>query len=172
MKPNHLIIRLVLFIVMIFMYNCSLFPQSSIDKSLNKLNHKTVPYLSTEDLDANYSNYTVFDTRDKEEYEVSHLTNAIWIGNKNLNWEGIKTHIQPNKKIALYCSIGVRSEDVGELFLNKNITEVYNLYGGIFKWVNESRVVVNGQNQQTKNIHPYNFFWGRLLTKGNRTKKP
>jgi hypothetical protein len=44
--------------------------------------------------------------------------------------------------------------------------EVYNLYGGIFKWINSGFPVVDAHQNETLNIHPYNERWGKWLNKG------
>lgn len=43
--------------------------------------------------------------------------------------------------------------------------EMYNLTGGIFKWMNDGYSVYNEDNQITDRCHPYNKVWGRLLNK-------
>lgn len=40
--------------------------------------------------------------------------------------------------------------------------QVYNLYGGIFEWVNEGHPVFNDQGETDK-IHAYNKLWGMWL---------
>ena len=54
----------------------------SIDSLLKKYNKHSVPYISVQELAMNYEDYIVLDTRKKEEFEVSHLPNAIWVGEK------------------------------------------------------------------------------------------
>ena len=39
--------------------------------------------------------------------------------------------------IIVYCSIGVRSEDIGEKLKELGYTKILNLYGGIFDWKNK-----------------------------------
>ena len=45
--------------------------------------------------------------------------------------------------------------------------EVYNLYGGIFEWVNQGNRVVTGENNSvTKQVHAYDKVWGTWLKEG------
>jgi rhodanese-related sulfurtransferase len=66
--------------------------------------------------------------------------------------------IDKNTPIVVYCSIGVRSEKIGEL-IKVRIQNVYNLYGGIFEYKNEEEKVVNNQNKVTDSVHTYNKRW-------------
>lgn len=42
---------------------------------------------------------------------------------------------------------------------------MYNLAGGIFKWINEGYSVYNHENHVTNVCHPYNRIWGKFLYK-------
>jgi rhodanese-related sulfurtransferase len=54
-------------------------PQNSIDKELIRLNNKTVPYISVQELQAKQG-IVVLDAREQKEYDVSHIRNAINVG--------------------------------------------------------------------------------------------
>ena len=101
----------VFFSSLLLLITNSVFGQRSIEKTLEKLNKKSIPYITVEDLSAKI-NVTILDTRKKEEYDISHLQNAIWVGYKKFNIDSLPIQ---NKKtnIIVYCSIGVRSEDIG-----------------------------------------------------------
>ncbi|MCA6407991.1 MAG: rhodanese-like domain-containing protein, partial [Cytophagales bacterium] len=71
-----------------------------------------------------------------------------------------------NEKIIVYCSVGYRSERVGEKLQKLGYQNVYNIYGGIFEWKNEGMPVVNRQNQPTDSVHTYNKNWSKWLLKG------
>ena len=45
-------------------------------------------------------------------------------------------------------------------------TKVYNLYGGIFDWKNQSQIVVNHLNLPTDSVHTYSKVWSIWLHKG------
>lgn len=114
-------------------------------------------------------NITLLDTREKEEFETSHLKNSIWVGHEDFNLSRVKS-ILPEKDtpIVLYCSIGVRSEDIGEKLQKAGYTNVKNLHGGIFQWKNEGYPVYDLAQKETQKVHAYSKFWGRLLTKGEK----
>ncbi len=107
------------------------------------------------------------DTREKEEFEVSHLKNALWVGYKEFDEKEVLSTI-PNKSqpIIVYCSIGVRSENIGEKLKELGYTKVLNLYGGIFEWKNQGGKVYNEKNVVTDSVHAFSKHWGKLLHDG------
>ena len=113
--------------------------------------------------------FLLLDTRDKREFAVSHLAKAIWVGNRKFDTDQI-TSVIPSKNtpIVVYCSIGVRSEKVGEKLIEKGYIEVYNLYGGIFQWKNKDYPVYDPIGKETDRVHAYNRHWGKMLD--NATK--
>ena len=72
------------------------------------------------------------------------------------------------KTVVFYCSVGVRSSALAESvkadLLAAGTKEVVNLEGGIFGWHNQSRPLVD-KSGPTTFVHPYNAYWGRLLTR-------
>ena len=73
-----------------------------------------------------------------------------------------------NKSIVIYCSIGVSSENIGEKLVAEGYTNVQNLYGSIFKWVEKEHPIYDNFNQQTNKVHVFSKYWGKLLTKGEK----
>ncbi|MGI9548031.1 MAG: rhodanese-like domain-containing protein, partial [Flavobacteriaceae bacterium] len=115
--------------------------ESTIEGALKKYNRGTVQYISVDELAAN-SQFLILDTREKYEYDVSHLPGAQWVGYKSFSLDRMKTALsRMDTSIVVYCSVGVRSENIGEKFLDMGYTEVNNLYGGIFEWKNKGYIV-------------------------------
>ena len=81
----------------------------------------------------------ILDARERVEYEVSHLPKAVFIGYKTFEKDALKD-VPKDKPIVVYCSIGYRSEKIGEKLQKMGFTKVYNLYGSIFEWVNQAYV--------------------------------
>lgn len=111
----------------------------------------------------------VLDAREKEEFQVSHLKDAVWVGYEDFDLDQVMQQV-PNKQnpIVVYCSIGVRSEDIGERLKNAGYTNVKNLYGGIFEWKNKGYPVYDEQQQETEKVHAFNTYWGRFLTNADK----
>ncbi|WP_116771124.1 rhodanese-like domain-containing protein [Maribacter litoralis] len=140
--------------------------QDKISKALSSWNQGTIPYVYFDNLPTNDS-IAFLDTREKEEFEVSHLKNAIWVGYKKFN-EQLVLETLPDKTqpIIVYCSIGVRSEDIGEKLKDLGYTKILNLYGGIFDWKNKGGQVFNDKEIQTDSVHAFSKHWGKLLHEG------
>jgi hypothetical protein len=65
----------------------------------------------------------------------------------------------------LYCSIGYRSEKIGEKLKDAGYTNVQNLFGSIFEWVNQELPVENSKDEIVKKVHTYNRLWGKWVDK-------
>jgi rhodanese-related sulfurtransferase len=155
------IITLIAFLFAIFSQ-----AQSTIAKELERLNSKTVPYMSVQELQAR-PEIVVLDAREPKEFNTSHIKNAVYVGfNKFDKTKVTKKVTDKNTPIVVYCSIGVRSEKIGEKLLKLGYKNVYNLYGGIFEYKNANGTVVNNQKKMTDSVHTYNKKWSEYLHRG------
>ena len=145
-----------------------LFSQKSIGETLKKLNTNSVVYISVEEL-ADLKAPILLDARKKEEFNVSHLSNAYWAGYENFKLERIQ-HLIPDSTatVVVYCSIGVRSEDIGEKLKKAGYSNVKNLYGGIFEWKSKGNSVYDTLGRPTEKVHAYSKQWGKLLTNAQK----
>lgn len=107
------------------------------------------------------------DTREKKEYNVSHLKNAVWVGYDDFELARVAA-IDKDTKIIAYCSVGARSEDVTRKLLEAGYKDVSNMYGSIFEWVNEGKPVYNTEGEETMKVHAYSKSWGVWLKKGEK----
>jgi rhodanese-related sulfurtransferase len=138
----------------------------SIPALLDKYNDNSVPYILVDALQADRDNYVILDTRKKNEYEVSHLPGAIWVGEK-LNSKRLP-NLLSHQKIVVYCSVGVRSENYGEQLLKAGFSQVFNLYGSIFSWKDAGYEVFNSLEKPTDSVHVYSERWGNYLKTGKK----
>ncbi|SDD58072.1 Rhodanese-related sulfurtransferase [Pricia antarctica] len=158
------------FIITVLYFTCCppVFAQTKMDKTLKKFNKESVPYIKVDALNG-MNHVVLLDAREKEEYEVSHLKNAIWVGAKTFDLDSVVPKIEDkNTEIIVYCSIGVRSENIGEKLMDAGYPNVKNLYGGIFEWKNEGHAVYNPEGNETEKVHAFNKHWGKLLKKGEK----
>jgi rhodanese-related sulfurtransferase len=133
---------------------------------LESLLSHTVPELTVADVFAAPESIVFLDARELVEYEVSKLKGAIWVGYDDFTLDRL-VNIATDARIVVYCSVGYRSEKISEQLLAAGYTDVVNLYGGIFEWVNQEQVVyVN--DVPTLNVHAYDETWGVWLEKGNK----
>jgi len=135
----------------------------SFDAALSQLLSFTVPLKSVQDLsDENLDNYLILDTREQEEYNTSHIANAKYVGYNHFDIN-LLSQVDKNKPIIVYCSVGYRSEKIGEKLQKAGFTEVYNLYGSIFEWANQGMELEDSTQQSTTKIHTYNKKWSKWV---------
>ena len=165
-RSLHFIIGLFLSFVQIACSQSSkttkLVEDENFDKRISTLLNFTVPVIGVEEL-ANIKNEVIiFDAREFREYKISHIEDAKYIGYKKFDANQLKG-IPKDQKIVLYCSIGYRSEKIGERIKQLGFTEVYNLYGSIFEWANKGYQLVDINNKPVKSIHTYNALWSKWV---------
>lgn len=127
----------------------------------------TVPTISCSELKKEQNEVVLLDTRAKREYEVSHLPEARWVGYEEFDLKKVE-NLPKNTHIVVYCTVGVRSERVGEKLKAAGYQNVRNLYGSIFEWVNQDNPVVDNQGKPTQKVHAYSRTWGVWLNKGEK----
>lgn len=158
----------IIFIILSIFQTLAVSAQSkSFDLLLRSMIKKTVPIIKVQELKAQKGRVVLLDARERKEFEVSHLRDARYVGFNDFSIESIKD-ISKNSPIVVYCSIGVRSEKIGEKLLAAGYTNVRNCYGSIFEWVNQGNEVVDMQDKPTAKIHAYNQKWGVWVKKGER----
>lgn len=141
------------------------FTDAEFEQMASQMAKGAVKDLSVEELNQLKESVVLMDARQRKEFEVSHIPNAIWVGYDEFE-ENKVAHIDKSATIVTYCSVGYRSERVGEKLQQAGFKNVYNLKGSLFQWVNEGYPIVNGQNQSTQQVHGYNKEWGKWLKKG------
>lgn len=132
---------------------------------LNTFYDSEFPTILPEDIPS-LPNPLLLDTREKVEFNTSHLKGAKYVGYEKFSLKMLQEK-DKNRPIIVYCSIGVRSQDIGKQLKAAGFTNVFNLYGGIFHWVNEGNPVYINDKPTTK-VHAYNRTWGVWLTEGEK----
>ena len=83
----------------------------------------------------------LIDTRNDYEYSIGSFKNAI--NPKTTTFrefpEYVKTHFDPkkHKKVAMFCTGGIRCEKASSYMMSQGFDEVYHLEGGILKYLEE-----------------------------------
>ena len=134
----------------------------AFDQKVSKTINFTVPLIGVEELKEIQNEVYIFDTRKKEEYNLSHIKGAKYLGYKDFDPKRL-SDIPKNSKIVVYCSIGYRSEKIGEKLQSLGYTNVYNLYGSLFDWVNRGNPVFKSNETKTRKVHTYNKDWSRWV---------
>lgn len=106
---------------------------------------------------------TILDTREPQEYEVSHIQGAVLAQNAADAIELLENQ-ESDGLVVVYCSVGYRSSHIAAILSRRGYSNVFNLEGSIFKWANENRPIYSGDDRASS-VHPYDENWGRLLSK-------
>lgn len=101
----------------------------------------------------------ILDTRTVEEYQVSHIRNARWVGSEDFTIERIWA-LDRSKPVVIYGAIGEQSEWVGKKLQEMGFKDVRNLYASIFEWMYEGGEVVD---KEGKNTHKVQIFSNKKL---------
>ncbi|MDB4273842.1 rhodanese-like domain-containing protein [Algibacter sp.] len=156
-----------IFLIICIGISVSGFAQKKLSKLLKQQNTESIPYISVEAVQNESEDIILLDSREEKEFKTSHLKNAIYVGYDFFNLDSVKSKLKnKNSKIVVYCSLGVRSEDVAEKLKKAGYSNVYNLYGGIFEWKNNDLEVLNSNEKPTDSIHTYSKAWSKWLKKG------
>lgn len=142
---------------------------AAFSKKLKKTIKLTIPVIGVEELATTSVPYLLLDTREREEYDTSHIPNARFAGYKNFDWSVLK-NTPKDQAIVVYCSVGFRSEKIGEKLKKKGFTNVKNLYGSIFEWANKDYPIVDKNENKTMNLHTYNKNWSQWVEDGELIK--
>ncbi len=139
------------------------------EQKIENLIQHSVPTITCERLNEKMSipNLVLLDAREKKEFQTSHLKNAVWVGYKTFDKKQVAA-VPKDAIVVVYCSVGYRSEKIGEQLKALGYNRVYNLYGGVFEWANRAYLLLNEQEQPTQSVHAYNKNWGRWLERGQK----
>jgi len=164
--PNSLNFQKVLLVTLLVLSPLFLNAQSIAYKTLlSTLYDQDFPVIKPSQI-TNLSDFQVLDTREKEEFNVSHLQNSLWVGYDTFDINSLE-ELDKEKPILVYCTVGARSQDIGEKLKKEGFKNVFNLYGGIIQWSNEGLPLFK-DNKPTEKVHTYSKSWGIWLNKGEK----
>ena len=143
---------------------------TAFDKKIKSMLNFDVPTVDIEFAHKNQEKLLFLDARAWEEFEMSHIQNARYIGFNNFDISKIKD-IAKDKKIIVYCSIGYRSEIISKKLKENGFQNVFNLYGSIFEWCNKGYPIFDMNGNETKNLHTYNKKWSQYVYNEDIMKK-
>ncbi len=134
---------------------------------LNGIYRHSVPSMTAGELKAiKKTGIVILDTRELNEFEVSHMRHARHVG---YIWFDMRKvyDVPKTDTVVVYCAIGNRSERIAEKLQKAGYQHVYRLFGGFYEWVNQRNPVYNNDNVQTTEIHVYDREWSRWLENGS-----
>ena len=110
----------------------------------------------------------LFDIRTAGEYEKSRIATAVRVDPDNAPDDFAVRYaaLLAGSDIVFYCSVGQRSSELLERVENvcgkAGAKSCRNLRGGIFRWYNEGRPVVDASGM-TDDIDGYDSIWGMMV---------
>lgn len=155
----------LLFIFLIF-FGTNSFGQSEAFKTMLESYYTDFPTISISDAYQHLKkrDAVFLDTRPMNEFKVSHINTATRIDPDTKIFDELD--LKKDDVIIVYCSIGARSQSIGERLREAGYKNVYNLYGGLFNWANHKYPMVDNNDNRTTRIHGYSKRWGRWITRG------
>ena len=130
------------------------FIQVEFDKLADEVSNGNVPDISAKMLKMEKGSFIILDCRGLNEYEISHIEDARRVGFDDFDLSQIED-IPKSAKIVTYCTVGKRSEKIGEKLQDAGYTNVHNLHGSILSWTNEGNLVIDSQGRKTNKIHGF-----------------
>jgi rhodanese-related sulfurtransferase len=141
------------------------FTEQEFNRMADRMASGDTPNMSVATLRQLGDSIVLLDTRERAEYDVSHIPGARWVGYDDFKTERL-ADLPKDTPLVTYCSVGYRSERIGDKLREAGFTNVHNLHGSIFKWVNEGYPLENAQGEPTDRVHGYSAKWSRWLKRG------
>ncbi len=155
--------------ILLSLIGITTYSQESLDELLKKHNNDNIPYISVTELQQLQSqgDFLILDSREKNEFEVSHIPSAIFIGYNHFSVEIFSENIKDkDTPIVVYCTLGIRSNVIANKLQNKGYTNIKNLYGGIIEWKNKGYTIVDNTETITENVYTFSKQWNKWLKNG------
>jgi rhodanese-related sulfurtransferase len=136
--------------------------QNSFDTYLQELAEEFPDVKCIESDTTLLEHYLILDTREKNEYDVSRIRGAVWIGYADFEI-AVLDSVERDKNIIVYCSVGYRSSMIAQRLMGAGFLQVKNLYGGIFKWANDGNPLYRNKDKVDQ-IHGYSRKWAAYIS--------
>ncbi len=151
-------------LLMVLLVAMTGYSQQTFQEMADEMSGNRTPVVHAESLDA--GGVIFLDAREREEFQVSHLPGAAWIGYSDFDVMRLSA-LPKDQMIVVYCSVGYRSGKIAAQMRKDGFSNVFNLWGGIFHWYNSGRKVVNDAGE-TDAIHMYNTEWSKWVKRRQR----
>lgn len=172
-QAHRKVMRLIIFLIVTmfsFLQATAQVQSKTYNLTLKALLSHSVPEVTVPQV-KEMKGVLLMDAREWNEYQVSHIKNATFVGYDQFEIDRLKP-INKQQKIVVYCSVGYRSEKISERLKRAGFINVSNLYGGIFEWVNQGNPVVDEKGKETDRVHAYSRTWGIWLNQGVKVYDP
>lgn len=103
------------------------------------------------------SSFQLVDVRTPEEFKEKHLKYALNIDYKGTEFNELITHLDKSKPVFVYCLSGARSAAAANIMREKGFKEVYEMDGGITKWLNRDKPVERAAKKSSTGLSLQEF---------------
>lgn len=141
------------------------------EKAIDEIISYSVPLITVDELQSSLADQkaakglVMLDTRTKKEFQTSHIDGARFIDYNGFKAKDV-ADLPKDAEIVVYCSVGYRSEKIGEQLQELGFNNVRNLYGGVFQWVNTGKPIVDKEGAKTDTMHGYDAIWSKFVRAG------
>lgn len=104
----------------------------------------------------------LIDARSYAEFRVSHLKDAVNIDPESPDLSALGGY-RRTMPVVVYDAAGIRGVALAEAMRQQGYEDVSNLSGGIFRWANDGRPLVDHDGNATTLVHPWRAWWSQLL---------
>jgi rhodanese-related sulfurtransferase len=132
---------------------------------MNKVRISTIEPFDLKSLIDTRNRMFIIDTREQNEFDVSHLKGAKRVGYNNFSVEKVWM-LDRNTTIVLCSSDDLRSKHVGAYMKMMGFVDVRTIGGNIIGWVNAGYALVDKDGHSTTNVFVTNRDDARKLKKG------
>lgn len=112
-------------------------------KQSNAQEAKTIEIISVADMEEalKADDVQLIDVRSKGDYASGHIKDAKNIVYQGENWDKQVASLDKDKPVYVYCAKGGRSARCASLLEEAGFTKIFDLDGGVTKWINEGKAV-------------------------------
>lgn len=103
----------------------------------NEKQAETIELISVVELQEVGKNVQLVDVRTPKEYAEGYIKNAVNINFQDNDFLEQMSVLDKDKPVIIYCKSGRRSAKASEQLKEAGFTKVYDLEGGITKWLEE-----------------------------------
>jgi thioredoxin 1 len=102
-------------------------------------------------------NAPIIDVRTPDEFNKSHLKNAINININDENFGNLINKLDKNKPVLLYCLSGSRSAYAARFMRSQGFKEIYDLSGGMITWRAAGLPETSGKTSTVAEMNLFQF---------------
>lgn len=130
-------------VVVFVLLSCFLFSVTTSCNEGKAQQTQTVEIISVTDMEEalKADDVQLLDVRTKREFTDGHIKNAKNIVYQGADWDKQVASLDKDKPVYVYCAKGGRSAKCAMILEEAGFTKIFDLDGGVTKWVNEGKTL-------------------------------